>query len=609
MTDGTKVLIDTRALEEFRETLIQAHLEVAKQIPGARFDKLARRWRCPRDLLPAHDESLDIYIILLGLAVSDAVLFDTGVSGKSAFDRFLRRSDLTVAVREAVCHLHTAYWIVGPVVEKDAQEAGHVVIHDRFGGQHIRVYAPRYIPLGLAEIAAVRVVDMPQTNAVVAAIPIMLIEGGLQEYLDALLAAGPAGTRLSEKVWQKISRRYIRARLPAILETRLGGYLDPTALNDLLADDGLNSNPARSGPVAVRPTQVHLDPHDPFDAQILSWLQHPPTQQAQDFMRFYASTNTVIQCLAHLFVAQTCQMRAVADACRDAAKILIDTLMSRAEVGLHDRAATKSQIRGAIRAGITARHLPGEALGLLDTLFGEVEAAQPRRRQSDNPEIARVLARIAALEVRTTDHGFCEEEAYAAAQKLAGLMDRYGQALQEADLVSHEMVAEVLDTGRKRSLPVHDTISSIGVFCDCKTWFQKTPDGIHEIVFFGLIQDSRAAASLYRFIERTFEEEMGHFQSTQEYQILDRGRKRRAAHAFDVGLARRIIHRLHEIKSVRQQSAVKTSGRDLIELKSARIDDELTRMGMDFRAQKASRYTSDNAAFEAGYAAGGSFEI
>ena len=75
------------------------------------------------------------------------------------------------------------------------------------------------------------------------------------------------------------------------------------------------------------------------------------------------------------------------------------------------------------------------------------------------------------------DRGCTEEEAIAAAGKVAELLDRYGLSLGEVELKEQACEGFGVDTGRRRFGPIDDCIPTVGAFCDCRVWSEKAADG------------------------------------------------------------------------------------------------------------------------------------
>jgi len=258
-----------------------------------------------------------------------------------------------------------------------------------------------------------------------------------------------------------------------------------------------------------------------------------------------------------------------------------------------------------IEISVTKRTLPREALDLYRSLRMRVSAARSASPSADSEELARVLQRIQALRAKTVDRGCTEQEALAAARKVAALLDQYGLSLGEVELRDQPCEGIGIETARRRRMPVDDCASAIGVFCDCKVWREQTSDGTIRHVYFGLRADVEAAHYLYDVIEVTFRTETALFRLHEEADVALQ--RRRTAHSFQVGLASGINEKLRQLKNARN-AAMRSTGRDLIPVKAGVIEDELEKLGMRFQSTPRRRRMVNREAYDAGKAAGRRFE-
>ena len=219
-------------------------------------------------------------------------------------------------------------------------------------------------------------------------------------------------------------------------------------------------------------------------------------------------------------------------------------------------------------------------------------------------ELARVLQRIQALRAKTLSQGCTEQEVLAAAEKVAELLDRYGLSLSEIAMRERPCEGVGVDTGRKRRAPIDDCAPAIGVFCDCKVWFETTATGSFRVVFFGLPADVAAAHYLYELVALAFKTETADFQAREKSSKL-----RESTRSFQIGLAHGIRLKLQERKAEREATMQTSSGRALAPIKASVIEEEMAKLGLSFRTKPQSRRRSiEPDAYRAGVAAGKSFE-
>jgi Protein of unknown function (DUF2786) len=155
-----------------------------------------------------------------------------------------------------------------------------------------------------------------------------------------------------------------------------------------------------------------------------------------------------------------------------------------------------------------------------------------RASRPADADLDRVLARIQALRAKTVDRGCTEEEAIAAARKVAELLDRYGLSLGEVELKDQSCEGFGVDTGRRRFGPIDSCIPAVGAFCDCRVWSEKTADGEIRYVFFGLPADVAGAGYLYELVERAFATETALFKRSELYAGHHTGDRRSATQSF-----------------------------------------------------------------------------
>jgi hypothetical protein len=220
-----------------------------------------------------------------------------------------------------------------------------------------------------------------------------------------------------------------------------------------------------------------------------------------------------------------------------------------------------------------------------------------------------VLARIQALRAKTVDRGCTEEEAIAAAGKVAELLDRYGLSLGEVELKDQACEGFGVDTGRRRFGPIDDCIPAVGAFCDCRVWSEKATDGQIRYVFFGLPADVAGARYLYELVERAFATETDLFKRSGLYAGHRSNERRSATQSFQTGLAHGIARKLDELHRRREEAVRAETGRDLVPVKEGVVEDELAKLGLRFHARGGGRgrYVLPEA-YEAGQEAGERFE-
>jgi hypothetical protein len=220
-----------------------------------------------------------------------------------------------------------------------------------------------------------------------------------------------------------------------------------------------------------------------------------------------------------------------------------------------------------------------------------------------------LVPRIRALRAKTVAQGCTEQEALAAAEKAAELLDRYGLSLGELEFRAQPCDGIGIQTDRRRFAPIDTCVPSIAAFFDCRVWAEQISGRALRYVFFGLRGDVAAAQYLYDLVERAFRTEADRFRAGALYADMAAAR-RSATHSFQVGLARGICDKLAQMQTAREASRRSVSGRDLVPVKAAMVDDALARLGLDLHRRQIGhgrRVLAD--AYAAGEAAGKRFDF
>jgi hypothetical protein len=255
-----------------------------------------------------------------------------------------------------------------------------------------------------------------------------------------------------------------------------------------------------------------------------------------------------------------------------------------------------------------ARRLPPGAGDLFATLRRRLAGGSPSRRAED-PALERLVQRIQGLRAKTVEQGCTEQEALAAAEKVADLLDRYGLSLSELDVRAQPCEGIGIQTDRRRFAPIDGCVPAIAAFFDCRVWAEHAKGTTLRYVFFGLRADVQAAQYLYELVERAFATETDAFRAGDLYARMA-GARRSATTSFQTGLARGIAAKLQALQAARDASRRSASGRDLVPVKAAMVEEELAKLGLDLQTRGLGggrRVLAD--AFHEGEAAGQRFEV
>ena len=132
-------------------------------------------------------------------------------------------------------------------------------------------------------------------------------------------------------------------------------------------------------------------------------------------------------------------------------------------------------------------------------------------------DIDRLKARIQALRAKTVQNGCTEQEALAAAAKVADLLDQHDLSLTDVEIREEPCERAVVETYRKQRVPLDGCVNAIAAFCDCRVWREKNSQGENRYVFFGLSPDVAVAHYIADLVLTTMTVEASRFKRTAGY--------------------------------------------------------------------------------------------
>ena len=369
-------------------------------------------------------------------------------------------------------------------------------------------------------------------------------------------------------------------------------------------------NPLRCAETLYRHFLRHSDPFDgikaealkeaafPFDAEdgvihaiAAKWAAHErlpePTTEETKSLRRESYPPPVFEALCGLDAAHKLKMPHHAAAYERVLLIQLETIHRRSSLGIRAGYESLDGLTASINADIAFGAIPHEAADLFADLCRKAKLAASSRNadNANRDELERVLGRIQALRSKTVDQGCTEEEALAAAAKVAELLDRYGFSLSEIDLKEQRCSGEGVETDRRRHGPIDECAGTVAAFCDCRTWYEMTPAGTLRHIFFGLPADVAGARCLYEKVEEAFETETRAFKRSELYDDHHTSQRRSATTSFQAGLGHGICAKLDKLKVDRTTASLKTTGRDLVPIKHDLIEDELSELGLNLTAK------------------------
>jgi hypothetical protein len=220
----------------------------------------------------------------------------------------------------------------------------------------------------------------------------------------------------------------------------------------------------------------------------------------------------------------------------------------------------------------------------------------------------KLKTRIQALRAKTIGNGCTEDEALSAAAKVAELLDRYDLSLTDVEMRAAPCERREFETHRKKRIPLDDCIGAVANFCDCRVWREKNPAGESRYVFFGLRSDIEVAHYLTELIDAAVRAEQGRYKTTPGYLRFRHQERHLANSSFALGMVASIADKLTAMKAGRDKVNA-GSGRALVVLKAALVDEELEKLDLKLRVRRGASRMVSMTAYEAGGLAGASLAI
>ncbi len=515
------------------------------------------------------------------LLSADLLLSQPAASGTTAFDRLARsRIGAPAAEVAAIAALRRARFRLLRL-EGDAQ-AREVLLRDVVSGELLRVVGAELPPLAVGTVLFGRAVGLGNGLCCLPGAITPLDPEAFAVARGHAAAGAPgvtAGARWAEAVYGHVVRH---------------GTLDVPGLNRPAGDmDG----------------EDHLFESDDgtLFALAMAWAalaEGAPDAALLQRTRQLADLPSILDALAAAVLARDAREDAMAVAFERLLLVQLETVLRR-ERGGSGKLTLEAVGRALDQANAEGRLPPG-VQALFATLRQRLAGGNGTRR-ADDPALERLVQRIQGLRAKTVAQGCTEQEALAAAEKVAELLDRYGLSLGEMDFRAQPCEGIGIQTDRRRFAPIDSCVPAIAAFFDCRAWAEHAKGTALRYVFFGLRADVTAAQYLYELVERAFDTETDAFRSGDLYARMA-GERRSAINSFQIGLARGISGKLQALRTARDASRLSASGRDLVPVKAAMVEEELAKLGLDLRPRgpgRRRRVLSE--AFREGEAAGGRF--
>lgn len=215
-------------------------------------------------------------------------------------------------------------------------------------------------------------------------------------------------------------------------------------------------------------------------------------------------------------------------------------------------------------------------------------------------DLAKLTGRLQALRAKTVANGCTEEEALSAAAKVAELLDRHDLTLSDLEMRAEPCIQVAVTAHKKQRQAMAACVGAIADFCDCKVWREKDAGGVIRHVFFGLPASAEMARTLHDIIDAAMQAAWADYRAGQRF--IRHGQDEKSA--FLVGMAVSVADKLHALKARREDATRGATGRDLVVVRHAIVEEAFAKLDLTFRQGGGSGKAYDPGAFEAGQAAG-----
>ena len=557
---------------------------IERHAPNRVVHKTLRRWLMGHAELP---EGEGAQVCLMTMA-ADLELFTPSASGRTAVDRLLNKTRPETPVeRQALEALGAAQFRLVRIAGREGPDVVH--LKDLVTGESLRLLDARISPAAAGLPTAMRLCPLASGRHVLISPPFALDEATVVAAMKFVRPGRPLGHRCAANLYRDVARHGFLPIPQHLVE------LDAAMLVE-----------------AIRDLEDHLTE---VEHLALRWVGNGGAEETGDLVleaRHLASVDNLIDACGLYGQVGPDAPAGLKAAFERIADLQMETIAQRARAGVSGQADTLDTAAAAIANYVAQGAMKISARDLfqrLRTRWTHSASADPAGNATAATDLERVIQRIQALRAKTVDRGCTEDEAMAAAAKVAELLDRHDLTLDAVSVRGSDCQGVGVATGRKRRAPVDSCMQPLARFCDCRVWSEESDGGMLRYVFFGLKADVEAARFLHDLIEVTFETESTAFRHGEIYRTLRGGDRRVALNSFQVGLATGIAGKLAALKTARQGSAPKSTGFDLVAAKHAVVDEEIARLGLNFttRATTARRFVHGGA-YAAGKAAGALLE-
>ncbi len=532
--------------------------EEARQCtPLAKADAITRKWIAATDLDGASEFRMMCATVDATTMACELLMAQPSANGSTSFDRLAQRPTRRTAQQATALAALRASRFALLTITGDLP-GGETEARDHFTGQAVRLACDN-VPPGLAGTSVFgRLASLGDGLSVIVGVPTPLDTAALAVatgHVAARLSGAGAGARWADAIYTHVVRH---------------GTLDIPGVNRPRDMDAFHNDEADEGDLGKAEG-------DELVILARAWAAlggKPPGADLLQRSRQLCDPNAIASAVIGMVTMPAHGQAALAAGFERLALVQVETVLRREQ--MNSGTVTLDCIANHLDGLVTQIGLPSQVREAFRDLRQRVTGKAAQGSMED-AELSRLLQRIRGLRAKTVDQGCTEQEALAAAEKVAELLDRYGLSLGELDFRAQPCDGAGVQTTRKRMAPLDHCVPAIAAFFDCRVWAEHPGGGPMNYVFFGLRADVAAAQYLYELVDRAFETETNLFRAGPVYESMT-GERRGATTSFQTGLAAGICDKLQTIRAARAQR--QSSGRDLVVMKAAIVDEEIAKLGL-----------------------------
>jgi hypothetical protein len=207
----------------------------------------------------------------------------------------------------------------------------------------------------------------------------------------------------------------------------------------------------------------------------------------------------------------------------------------------------------------------------------------------------KIKERVAKLLNMTLNRGATESEAMTAAEKAAELMAHYDIEASELSIRSTRAIQQIATVRKYGNMNIAVPCSRhVAQLCDCMYWLSRETDPrdadlptvwqrqMGAVVFFGLPEDAEVAAYLFDLITNAIAAEIEIYKAHKDYQheVENGVNGRTAITSFINGMEETINARLDVLRDEKHQAVEQATGRSLVLVKKAQIEEDFAATGI-----------------------------